>query len=186
MGYNGNEAIVREAIYNDNIVRIQNHNKNGLSWNMSVNGFADLTEDEFLDMFTGISTPASHKDEPTFEPSPMEHVELMDSVDWVQRGKVNAIKDQGHCGSCWAFSAMGALESAYAIASGQLLSLAEQQLVDCDSSNTGCKGGWPSKAYDFLAKESAGVCSEASYSYTARDGNCHASSCTAAIPWGMV
>merc|ERR1712079_374378 len=88
-------------------------------------------------------------------------------------------------GSCWAFSTMGTLESGYAIASGKLVSVAEQQLVDCDKSDNGCSGGWPHTAYDsYLAR--SGVCSEASYSYTARGGSCRATSCQYAIAQGVV
>ena len=67
---------------------------------------------------------------------------LPEAVDWIANGAVNAIKDQGQCGSCWAFSAAGALESAHKIKSGTLFSFAEQQLVDCSTVNYGCNGGW--------------------------------------------
>merc|ERR1719281_1027715 len=89
------------------------------------------------------------------------------------------------CGSCWAFSTMGTLESGYAIATGKLLSLAEQQLVDCDTHNNGCGGGWPNIAYDRYLNGS-GVCSESSYAYTAKVGSCQASSCNEVIPKGTV
>merc|ERR1712099_145449 len=80
---------------------------------------------------------------------------------------------------------MGTLESGYALATGKLVSVAEQQLVDCDKSNNGCSGGWPHTAYDRYLS-SAGVCSESSYTYTARGGSCKASSCSVAIPRGGV
>lgn len=149
---------------------------------MDVNEFADLTEDEFLARYTGALPPAP-SDEPVFEAEDTE--EVADAVDWVQKGVVNPIKDQGQCGSCWAFSTMGALESGYAISTGNLLSVAEQQLVDCDKINKGCSGGWPHTAYDSYLS-SAGVCSESSYAYTARDGSCRASSCSLALAKGVV
>merc|ERR1719498_792058 len=108
-----------------------------------------------------------------------------DEVDWVKSGAVNPIKNQGSCGSCWAFSTVGTLESAYKISTGKLYSLAEQQLVDCDKSNDGCSGGWPYQAYDRYFS-SAGVCSESSYPYTAADGYCRVSSCDVALPQGTV
>jgi cathepsin L len=180
--YNGDEIVTREAIYNANVAMIQEHNDQGSSWTMDVNEFADLTEEEFLAAYTGAELPAD-TDEPAFEVEVDEPV--ADALDWVQKGVVNPIKNQGQCGSCWAFSTMGTLESGYAIATGKLVSVAEQQLVDCDKSNNGCSGGWPHTAYDsYLSR--VGVCSESSYTYTARGGSCRASSCSNAISKGVV
>jgi cathepsin L len=67
---------------------------------------------------------------------------LADSVDWRTKGAVNAVKDQGQCGSCWAFSATAAIEGHHFIATGELLSFAEQEIVDCDTTSYGCNGGW--------------------------------------------
>ena len=93
-------------------------------------------------------------------------------------GVVTPVKNQGQCGSCWSFSATGAMECDYAIAHGILTSLSEQQLVDCSGAygNDGCNGGWYYDAWNHVAKE--GVCTESSYSYTARDDTCKASSCS--------
>ena len=76
------------------------------------------------------------------EPVEYDASSLPASVDWRTKGAVNAVKDQGQCGSCWAFSATAAVEGAYAIKTGNLLSLSEQQLVDCDTQSQGCNGGW--------------------------------------------
>jgi KDEL-tailed cysteine endopeptidase len=67
---------------------------------------------------------------------------LADSVDWRTKGAVNPVKNQGQCGSCWAFSATAAIEGHHFIATGSLLSLSEQEVVDCDTSSYGCQGGW--------------------------------------------
>merc|ERR1719182_907886 len=91
-----------------------------------------------------------------------------DAVDWVEKGAVNPIKNQGQCGSCWAFSTVGTLESAYQISAGKLFSFAEQQLVDCDRSDSGCSGGWPYMAMTYASRN--GACLESSYPYTARGG----------------
>lgn len=91
-------------------------------------------------------------------------------LDWVSLGAVNPIRDQGYCGSCWAFSAVTALEGAWFIKTGQLLNFSEQQLVDCSSSNYGCNGGWMSSAWDDLKTQ--GVKSQDCYPYTASDGVC--------------
>ena len=101
------------------------------------------------------------------------------TVDWVSKGKVTAVKDQGQCGSCWAFSATGALECDYAIKHGTSpRSLSEQQLVDCSGSygNQGCNGGWYYNAWRYVMKE-GGLCTESAYPYTAQDGRCEDSSC---------
>ena len=90
---------------------------------------------------------------------------------WVdQPNIVNPVKDQGQCGSCWAFSAASCMESAWAIAHGQLYSFAEQQLVDCVKTCMGCNGGWQSRAFNYY--ETHHPMAESSYTYTAQDGTC--------------
>jgi len=99
--------------------------------------------------------------------------EIPDEVDWVAKGMVVPVKNQGSCGSCWTFSTTGAVESAWAIAGNKLVSLAEQQLVDCAGGfkNHGCNGGLPSQAFQYLMW-TGGQEGEADYKYTARDGKC--------------
>ena len=99
------------------------------------------------------------------------------SVDWRTSGDVTAVKDQGNCGSCWAFSSTEALESANSIFHGSLPQLSEQQLVDCSGSfnNGGCNGGWYYWSYDYLASGKS-LETESQYPYTARDGTCKNSS----------
>ncbi|XP_026366398.1 pro-cathepsin H isoform X1 [Ursus americanus] len=95
-------------------------------------------------------------------------------VDWRKKGKfVSPVKNQGGCGSCWTFSTTGALESAIAIKTGKLLSLAEQQLVDCaqDFNNHGCQGGLPSQAFEYI-RYNKGIMGEDSYPYKGQDGDC--------------
>jgi len=183
--YNGDsEYSVREQIYNDNVAKIEAHNALNSTYSMTVNDFADLTEEEFVAQYTGLlAAPRSLSD--VNLGSVPEFATLDDEVDWVKNGAVNPIKNQGQCGSCWAFSTVGTLESAYQIAAGKLYSFAEQQLVDCDRNNDGCSGGWPHTAYDRYYSDT-GVCSESSYQYTARDGSCRASSCEVLLPRGTV
>jgi len=94
-------------------------------------------------------------------------------VNWVEVGAVSGVKDQGQCGSCWAFSSTGALESAYHIGAhktGYVTQFSEQQLVDCVQSCLGCNGGWP--GHSFYYYESHGAYYEGDYPYTAKDGTC--------------
>lgn len=110
--------------------------------------------------------------------------ELADSVDWVSKGAVTPVKDQGSCGSCWSFSTTGVLEGSNQISTGRLVSLAEQQLVDCDRADDGCSGGWPHNALDYIAKN--GACTESSYPYYAQGRSCSQTSCTLGVPVGAI
>merc|ERR1719506_2668746 len=106
------------------------------------------------------------------------------SVDWREKGAVTPVKNQGRCGSCWAFSTTGSTEGAWKIAGHSLPSLSEQQLVDCDKVDAGCNGGLMDNGFSFFEKNAA--CSESSYPYKASGGSCQESSCTVEIPKGGV
>jgi len=103
---------------------------------------------------------------------------LPDSFDWVARGAVNAVKNQGQCGSCWAFSTVGNIEGVNFVQTKKLVSLSEQELVDCDKTgpdgDLGCQGGLPSNAFKFLIATKTGLEAESKYPYQAQDGTCHA------------
>jgi len=181
------ERAHRFEVFAKNYEIIVAHNEKGKSYKLGVNSFADLTQEEFVKTHTGLKP----KSKP-FQSLPYlgRHVrtsaELPASVNWVTKGAVTPVKNQAQCGSCWAFSSTGSLEGAWQIATGNLVSLSEQQLVDCSSSfgNQGCNGGLMDNAFNY--SETVGFCTEGSYPYQGADGQCQSTSCTIGIPQGGV
>ena len=98
---------------------------------------------------------------------------------WPECPSLKEIRDQSTCGSCWAFSATGSLEGGNFVANGKLISLSEQQLVDCDTKSSGCNGGLMDNAFQYVMKK--GLCTEEDYPYHAKDEDCKDDKCTAAI-----
>lgn len=172
--YEPKEMFSKLAVFSKNLQTIHEHNAKGESFKMAVNEFADLTADEFSQLFKGYKPRAKQ----TFQTKQMHDsskVAVADSVDWREQGAVTPVKDQGQCGSCWAFSTTGSVESANFLSNGQLVSLSEQQLVDCAGANgnLGCNGGLMDDAFEYIIGNQ-GIGLESDYSYTGRDGTCKA------------
>jgi C1A family cysteine protease len=171
--YTGEEYQLRLAVFASNIELIQqlNENSNGGA-TYSLNQFADLTPQEFNSFYLGSVPPAIPEDIPELVLGPEAPP---DTFDWVSKGKTTAVKNQGQCGSCWAFSATENIESVWMIAKDltptTMKPLAPQQIVDCDKRDGGCNGGWPYNAYTYVI-QAGGQDTEASYPYHAKNQNC--------------
>jgi len=148
---------------------IEEHNNKGTeTYTMGENLFTDMTQEEWYNQY---ARPLPPKGET--KPTETFYSEtFIGDVNWVTKGKTPPVLNQGQCGSCWTFSTMESVDAFAGIKTGTVGSFAEQQLVDCDRAdgNNGCSGGWPHAALDYLAQ--AGICTSASYPYTAQDGTC--------------
>jgi len=167
-----NERKVRYMNFKTNVAEIAKKNSEEGSATYQVGPLADLSAAEFQKYYLGLRMPAEGHVRNSSNFVPPEGLKIASSIDWVSRGAVTPIKNQGQCGSCWTFSTTGAIEGAWQVATGTLLSLSEQQIVDCSSTGGfGCQGGWPFKAIEW--EEEQQICGESGYPYTATDGTCH-------------
>jgi KDEL-tailed cysteine endopeptidase len=176
------ELEIRFAIFRENLRNIIIHNLDySQNFTMGVNQFTDLTPQEFKSTWvSGLKAEVGSYGCKSFTSSATG---APASVDWRNKGAVTSVKDQGQCGSCWTFSATGAIEGAWAIAKGDLVDLSEQELVDCATGisygSHGCNGGQMEGAFKFVIEN--GQCSLSSYPYTAKDGTCQKCSSVAHI-----
>ncbi|XP_071344521.1 pro-cathepsin H-like [Trachinotus anak] len=170
--YDTEEYHRRLQIFTENKKTVDHHNAGNHSFTMGLNQFSDMTFEEFRKFFlltvpqNCSATKGSHVSRAGPYP---------EFVDWRMKGNfVTPVKNQGHCGSCWTFSTTGCLESVTAIATGKLIPLSEQQLIDCakDFNNHGCLGGLPSQAFEYI-KYNKGLMTEEDYPYKGYDDTCH-------------
>jgi C1A family cysteine protease len=195
------EFKTRFTIFKQNFMEILEHNLNFThTFSMGVNQFTDLTADEFRQNYVGTRRYDVHSKNyevgsygcKTFLSNA---VGTPSSIDWRSKNAVSSVKDQGQCGSCWTFSSTGAVEGAWAISTGKLLNLSEQELVDCATGfsygSHGCNGGQMEGAFKYVSEN--GLCSLSSYPYTSgetkTEGSCqtcspvaHISSCSDVKP----
>jgi C1A family cysteine protease len=175
----------RFSVFRENLKDIVLHNlEQKDNFTMGVNQFSDLTAEEFHWEYVGkYVRNVDQDDQSQFlrfgkKCKSYQYIgsSVPDLIDWRKKNVVTSVKDQGQCGSCWSFSATGAIEGAWAIYTGSLVNLSEQQLVDCSKKygNLGCNGGMMDNAFEYVIDN--GQCADAEYPYTAKGGSCH--SCT--------
>jgi len=166
---------------NDKLIAAHNALGNASSFRLGHNQFSMWTRAEYAARFLSPIDVSDHADEVEFNVREVDAVKAPASVDWVSAGAVTGVKDQGQCGSCWSFSTTGALEGAYFVKYGSLVSFSEQELVDCDGFDAGCNGGLMDRAFRWI-KLNGGLCTESSYPYvsgsTQKAGACAKSACS--------
>lgn len=173
-----NEEKFRMKVYLENRHKISRHNvraANGIkTYTLGMNEYGDMLHHEFVQVMNGWKNSTRRngaRAAPTFM-LPL-NFELPTSVDWREKGLVTPVKNQGHCGSCWSFSTTGALEGQNFRKTGKLVSLSEQNLIDCSNKfdNHGCNGGLMDNAFEYI-EENGGIDTEATYPYEGKDGKC--------------
>jgi cathepsin L len=124
--YEGDEVQYRFSVFKSTMDTILEHNNGNHTWTMGINQFSDLTEAEFEKIHLGYLHRENNRNY-----ADLSDVEAANDVDWTTKGAVTPVKNQGQCGSCWAFSTTGSVEGAMALQTGKLQSFSESQLVDC-------------------------------------------------------
>ncbi|EFA74824.1 cysteine proteinase 5 precursor [Heterostelium album PN500] len=170
--YTAQEFGTRFNIFKKNMDFVHKWNAKGSSTVLGLNSMADISNEEYQRVYLGThidasqfrQQAASHKLGRTFKVQAA-------NVDWRAKGAVTPIKNQGQCGSCWSFSTTGSTEGAHFIKTGNLVSLSEQNLMDCSKpeGNQGCNGGLMTAAFEYIIKNN-GIDTESSYPYKAEDG----------------
>ncbi|XP_062006205.1 ervatamin-B-like [Rosa rugosa] len=173
----------RLTIFMKNLLFVNNFNSQGnKTYKLSVNLFSDMANEEFLGLYTGFQAPnvtlnsssfRGQRNIKSFRYQDLSETDVPTRIDWREQGAVTPVKEQGQCSSCWAFSAVAAIEGITKIKSNKLMSLSEQQLVDCnrDQINKGCGGGNMEDAFKYI-NDNGGITSEENYQYKGAEETC--------------
>ncbi|XP_023797570.1 cathepsin S-like [Cyanistes caeruleus] len=185
--YQPQEDSVRRLTWEKNLWLVTLHNLEhslGLrSYTLGMNHLGDMTSEEVAASLTGLQLRARPRGNSALQARFRPAREVPEALDWRDKGCVTEVKNQGACGSCWAFSAVGALEAQVKLKTGNLVSLSAQNLVDCSGmyGNKGCAGGFMTEAFQYII-DNGGIESEESYPYTAQNGTCRYNASARAFP----
>ena len=160
----------RFKIFAKNLDKIREINAQNKSYYLGLTGLTDLTQEEYKQFY--LNKELKSAKQTSTLPFTHANVEAVDKIDWRDKGAVTPVKNQGMCGSCWAFSSTGSMEGINFIETGKLISLSEQQLVDCDKVDMGCNGGIMDNAFKYVMSN-GGIDTEDDYAYTAQTGTCN-------------
>ncbi|CAM4640925.1 unnamed protein product [Leuciscus chuanchicus] len=167
----------RRAVWEQNLLEILKHNEEtavGLhTFTLGLNQLSDMNADEVNPLMNGLLEEDLPEVNVTFSPLSRDHLPVPPRVNWTEHGMVSPVQNQGRCGSCWAFSAVGALEGQMKRRTGALVPLSPQNLLDCSVSlgNRGCKGGYLSRAFLYIIQNN-GIDSNSFYPYEHKEGVC--------------
>uniref|UniRef100_A0A8R1E2W6 Uncharacterized protein n=1 Tax=Caenorhabditis japonica TaxID=281687 RepID=A0A8R1E2W6_CAEJA len=157
----------RFAIFVKNIKEMEEEEKRHPGLDLDVNEFTDWTDEELRKMILDRENEKLDFAPPPYNKQYLENgVKRPASIDYRDQGKLTPVKNQGQCGSCWAFATVASVEAQYAIKKGKLVALSEQELVDCDNRNNGCNGGYRPYAMRFVKEN--GLETEKDYPYEAK------------------
>lgn len=157
--YDSTEYVRRLETFTSNVNHIRLHNAQEISYKLGINQFADMTPAEFI-QYNGLQIRSIRSRGCQKQ---LTVATYSDSINWITKGAVTSVKDQGQCGSCWSFSTTGALEGLYKLTYDKLISFSEQQLVDCSKMNSGCDGGLMDYAFNYVMEN--GLDDESNYPY---------------------
>ena len=168
-----NEFLARYEVFRKNVMKTFENQENS-PYSTGITKFSDLTKQEFAKIYLNLNYDAMAV--ANFDPYIVKVSNAApDSYDWRNYNRVSPVKDQGSCGSCWAFSTVANLEGLYAAKKGTIKTFSEQMLVDCDTSDSGCNGGLMEYAFTWL-KKNGGIMYDADYAYKGVKSTCKSDS----------